>query len=62
MALNPPSILRTQLLAYLFRARNTAASAISADVPKRFKGMAFMAAECALGVMAVSCILESNQA
>jgi hypothetical protein len=24
--------------------------------------MAFRAAECALGVMAVSCILESNQA
>jgi len=62
VALNPPSRLRTQLLAYLFRARNSAASAISAGSPNRFRGMALRAAECASGVMAVSCILERNQA
>jgi hypothetical protein len=61
VALNPPSRLRTQLLAYLFVARNTAASAISEGSPKRLRGMAFRAAECASGVMAVLCILESNR-
>lgn len=52
MALNPPSRLRTQLFAYLFVAKKTAASAISAASPKRFRGTAFMASRRALGVMA----------
>jgi hypothetical protein len=52
MALSPPSILRIQLLAYLFTAKNTALSAISEVCPKRLRGMASMAAERAAGAMA----------
>lgn len=59
MALNPPSRLSTQLFAYLFLAKNTAASAISEDFPKRFRGMEFRAADRASGVMATpTCTLE----
>lgn len=38
-ALNPPSRLITQFVAYSFFARNKAASAISSTVPKRFRGI-----------------------
>lgn len=60
MALNPPSTLSTQLFAYAFAARKTAASAISEGRPKRFRGMAFKASERALGVIAAPCILERD--
>lgn len=39
VALRPPSRLRMQLLAYLFLARKTAASATSSGVPKRETGI-----------------------
>jgi hypothetical protein len=39
IALRPPSRLRTQLFAYWFEARKTAASAISSGVPNRFSGI-----------------------
>ncbi|KAF3765684.1 hypothetical protein M406DRAFT_255521 [Cryphonectria parasitica EP155] len=38
-AVNPPSIVRTQLLAYGFRARKAAASATSSTRPNRLSGM-----------------------
>lgn len=51
-ALKPPSRLSTQLFAYLFVARKTAASAISLASPKRDRGMAFKASFRAGSVMA----------
>jgi hypothetical protein len=60
VALSPPSRLRTQLFAYLFVARKTAASAISEGSPKRFRGMEFRALDRASTGMATQCILEST--
>ena len=52
VALNPPSRLRTQLLAYSLSTRKSAASATSWTEPKRPRGMAARARDRASGVMA----------
>ena len=57
IALNPPSRLSTQLLAYLLAAKKTAASAISVTSPKRERGMAFSASLRARSVMALMIVL-----
>jgi hypothetical protein len=53
VALSPPSRLSTQLFAYSFLARNTAASATSSAIPKRFSGIWSKAWDLASGVMAM---------
>ena len=52
VALNPPSRFRTQLFAYLFVAKNRAASATSDVSPNRPRGMDSMAFERPSGIMA----------
>lgn len=52
IALNPPSRFRTQLFAYLFVAKNRAASATSEASPKRPRGMESTASDRRSGVMA----------
>jgi hypothetical protein len=49
-ALNPPSRLRTQLLAKAFEARKTAAFATSSGAPTRFRGVSLRNAACKSGL------------
>jgi hypothetical protein len=52
-ALNPPSRFSTQLFAYLFVTKNTAASAISEVKPNLLRGMEFNASVRAAGVIPI---------